>query len=202
MLRCLAAERRSYAKDAYLLYSGRTVDAVGLVLAGSVSIVQEDYWGNRNIVAVIGPGETFAESYACAAGTPLAVSAVAAQDTRVLWMKASRVLTTCPSACAFHARLVENLVALLAAKNLLMNEKLTHLTQRSTREKLLSYHSAESLRCHSAQFEIPFDRQQLADYLSVDRSDMSGELSRMQRDGLLRYRKNHFTLLQDTAGRG
>ncbi len=196
MLTCLSAEKQSYKKGEYVLHFGDSVSAVGVVTSGSVDVIQEDYWGNRNLVAEILPGQTFAESYACAENVPLGVSVQAAQDAEVLLMNLQGLLTTCSSACAFHARLIRNLVSLLASKNLLMNEKLTYLTQRSTREKLLAYLSSESMRLHAPDFSIPFNRQQLADYLSVDRSAMSNELSKMQKEGVLEYRKNHFLLRQ------
>jgi CRP-like cAMP-binding protein len=196
MLGCLSAERRKYGKDEFVFRCGESVGSVGFVLSGGVNVVKEDYWGNRNIVAAVPPGETFAESYACAGGVPLGVSVQASQDSEVLLMDLRKILTVCSSACVFHARLVRNLVSLLASRNLLMNEKLTHLTQRSTREKLLSYLSAESARRHSPEFEIPFDRQELADYLSVDRSAMSNELSKMRAEGILEYRRNRFRLLR------
>lgn len=196
MLSCLLAEKRSYKKGETVLSSGVSVDCIGLVLSGSVNVIEEDYWGNRNIVTVVGPGQSFAESYACAGGASLEVRVEAAQDCNALFMNIRRILTTCTSACAFHTRLIQNLVSLLAYKNLLMNQKLTHMAQRSTREKLLSYLSAESAKRGSASFDIPLNRQQLADYLSVDRSAMSNELSKMSGEGILRFRKNHFTLLQ------
>lgn len=196
MISCLSAEKRKYKRGEYILRYGDPVGVIGLVTTGSVDVIKEDYWGNRNIVAVILPGQTFAESYACAGDVPLGVSVQAAQDSEMLFMNIQRILTTCSSACAFHARLIRNLVSLLAQKNLMMNEKLTYLAQRNTREKLLSYLSAESMRQHSSGFSIPFDRQQLADYLSVDRSAMSNELSKMRKEGILQYEKNHFLLLQ------
>lgn len=196
MLPCLSAERKKYKKGEYILRSGEFVGLVGLVISGSVDVMKEDYWGNRNIVAAILPGQTFAESYACAGNIPLGVSAQAAQNSDILMMNIRKLLTTCSSSCSFHSRLIRNLVSLLASKNLMMNEKLTYLTQRSTREKLLSYLSAESMRQHNSSFSIPFNRQQLADYLSVDRSAMSNELSKMQKAGILQFNKNHFLLLQ------
>lgn len=196
MLSCLSAERRKYKKWEYILRCGDSAGSVGLVMAGSVNVIQEDYWGNRNIVAAVPPGQSFAESYACAGNVPLGVSVQAAENSEVLLMNIQKILTTCSSACAFHARLIRNLASLLASKNLMMNEKLTFLTQRTTREKLLSYLSAESMRRHASSFSIPFDRQQLADFLSVDRSAMSNELSKMRKEGILQYSKNHFSLLQ------
>lgn len=194
MLSCLAAETKTYRKGEFVFRFGDRVDSIGLVLSGGVDVVTEDYWGNRNIVAAAGPGQTFAESYACVQGAALGVGVQAVQPTEVLFLNARRLLTTCSSACAFHARLVRNLLFLVASKNLQMNEKLAHVTQRSTREKLLSYLSAESMKQGVSSFDIPFNRQQLADYLSVDRSAMSGELCRMRDEGLLQFDKNHFSL--------
>lgn len=195
MLSCLSAERKLYKKGEQIYRFGDVVDSLGMVISGSVDVVREDYWGNRNIISVFAPGESFAESYACA-GTPLAVSVESESSSEVLLLDVHRILTVCSSVCSFHARLIQNLVALLAAKNLLINEKLGYVTQRNTREKLLSYLSAESQRQHSAGFDIPFNRQQLADYLSIDRSAMSNELSKMKHEGILDCDKKHFDLLR------
>ncbi len=194
MLGCLSAVRREYPKGAFVLDEGDLVEAFGLVLSGNVLVVQEDFWGNRNIIASIGAGEVFAESYACTAGVPLAVSVVAQDAVVALFLDVRRLLTTCATACEYHNTVVHNLVAMLAAKNLRMNEKLQHMMQRSTREKLLSFLSAESRRLGRATFEIPFNRQQLADYLSVDRSAMSSELCRLRDEGVLAFSKNRFEL--------
>ena len=194
ILSCLSAQSKRYEKGSYVMRFGEKVDSVGIVLSGSVNIITEDYWGNRNIIADIEPGMLFAESYACVADMPLKVSIQAAKDCGILWMDVKRILTSCSSACEFHTRLIRNLVSALAAKNILMNEKLRFISQRTTRDKLLAYLSAESMRQRSSSFTIPFDRQQLADYLSVDRSAMSNELSKMRREGILQYNKNNFSL--------
>ena len=144
---------------------------------------------------ILGAGEVFGESYACLPEEAIPIRAVAAEPAEVLLLEVRRVLTTCPSACAFHARLIRNLLEVLAVKNLTMNEKLIHLTQRTTRDKLLSYLSACSARAGEPEFEIPYNRQQLADYLSVDRSAMSAELSRLRAQGILVCKKNRFRLL-------
>lgn len=190
----LAVTRREYAKNEFILRAGEEAHAVGLVLSGSVHIIKEDFTGNKNIVAEVGPGEIFAESYACVRGAPLGVSAEAAERCEALFMDVERLLSACSPQLGFQARLLSNLLAVLAQKNLNFSEKLTHITQRTTRAKLLSYLSAESVKRGTREFEIPFNRQQLADYLSVDRSALSGELSKMRAEGLLDYHKNRFTL--------
>lgn len=199
MLSCLAATTGDYAKNEFILRRGDRAGAIGLVLAGSVHIIREDFWGNRNILATAAPGQLFAETYACAQSAALAVSVLAAEPATALYLNAQRILTSCSAACAFHARLIRNLLSALAEKNLLMNEKLIHMSQRTTREKLLSYLSAEAQRQGGPCFSVPFNRQQLADYLSVDRSAMSSELGRMRDEGLLQFSRNSFTLLQQPA---
>ena len=202
ILTCLTATHRSYAKGEYVLTAGEGVHTLGLVLSGAVHVVQEDFWGNLNIIAEITAGGVFAESYACTFGSALSVSVVAQESSVILFLDVRRLLATCSSSCEHHNELIRNLVSMLAAKNLLLNEKVQHVSQRSTREKLLSFLSAESRRHSSATFEITFNRQQLADYLSVDRSAMSGELSKLRAEGVLQYQKNRFQLLESSMASG
>ena len=196
MLVCLGARTAHYARGSEILRTGEQIRCLGLVLSGTVHVLREDFWGNRNILTAAGPGEVFGESYACLPEKTTPIRASAAEPAEVLLLEVRRVLTTCPSACAFHARVIRNLLEVLAVKNLAMNEKLIHLTQRTTRDKLLSYLSACSARAGSPEFEIPYNRQQLADYLSVDRSAMSAELSRLRAQGILECHKNRFRLLR------
>ena len=196
MLHCLAPKIQKYKKDALILNAGDNIRSLGIVLKGQVLVVQEDYWGNRNILAALGDSALFAESFAACPQIPLSVSVLANNDTAVLFLDYDRVVSSCPHACPHHRRMIENLLKTLAAKNQVLNEKLTHISQRSTREKLLSYLSSEAQRKNSAVFEIPFNRQQLADYLCVDRSALSAELSRLKRDGWLDYHRGSFKILR------
>ena len=188
LLDCLDARERAYEKGAWLLRRGEWTDRLGLVLSGTVHILREDFWGNRSIVGLAGPGEIFAESYALA-GEPLEVSVLAASDARVLFLRVETALTGC-------GQLTRNLTALLAEKNLTLTRKMRHMARRTTREKLLSYLSAQALRSGGPEFDIPMDRQQLADYLAVDRSAMSAALGKLRDEGVLEFRKNHFRLLE------
>ena len=180
-----SAREVRFAKGELLLHRGETPRSLGLVLEGGVHIIREDFWGNRSIVGLAGPGESFAESYALA-GKPLAVSVLAAADGRALFLDAGHL----------SQRLSANLLALLAEKNLMLTEKMRHIARRTTREKLLSYLSAQALRAGTAEFDIPLDRQQLADFLAVDRSAMSAALGKLRDEGVLEFRKNHFRLLE------
>ena len=204
LLSCLGARIDTFPKGSRLLRAGEQVEEVeevGLVLAGSALIMQEDIWGNRNILSKTGPGQTFADVFACAPGAVLNVSVEAESTMTVMFLQIRRVLSVCPSACSHHSRFIRNLLGELAEKNLRLNEKLTHMGQRMTRAKLMSYFSAEALRRGVYEFDIPFSRQQLADYLGVERSGLSVELGKMRDEGLLDFHKSHFLLKTPEADR-
>lgn len=194
MLSCLGARKESFPKDTFLMRAGDPAESIGFVLSGNVLVIQEDIWGNRNILSKAGPGQTFAAAYACAPGSLLNVSVSAEITVTAMFLNVRRVLNVCPSACPHHNRIIRNLIGELAAKNLRFGEKLTHMGQRTTRAKLMSYLSAEAQRLGSYEFDIPFSRQQLADYLAVERSGLSLELGKMKKDGLLDFHKSHFVL--------
>ena len=194
MLVCLDARTEKFRKNDYMLRVGDSPDKIGILLSGSALVVQEDYWGNRDIRTRIVPGQTFAESFACVPGAVMDVSVVTGEDSEVMWLSVGHIMHTCSKVCAYHSRMIQNLLSDLARNSLRENEKLTHISCRTTRAKLLSYLSAEARRQGRNEFTIPFNRQQLADYLSVERSAMSSELSRMQKDGLITLNKNYFKL--------
>lgn len=194
MLSCLQAEKKDFPKEAFLLHAGDTAESIGLILSGSILVIQEDIWGNRNILSKAGPGQTFAAAYACAPGSVLNVNVFAETPVTALFLNVKRILNVCPSACTHHSRIIRNLLSDLAEKNLRFSEKLTHMSQRTTRNKLMSYLSAEAQRLGTYEFDIPFSRQQLADYLGVERSGLSLELGKMRSEELLDFHKNHFAL--------
>ena len=194
MLSCLKAERKDFPKDAFLLRAGDTAESIGLVLSGSVLIVQEDIWGNRHILSKAGSGQTFAAAFACAPGAVLNVSVVAQTPVTVMFLNVKRILTVCTSACSHHSRIIRNLLGELADKNLMLGEKVSHMGQRTTRAKVMSYLSAQAQKSGAYEFDIPFSRQQLADYLAVERSGLSVELCKMRNEGLLEFHKSHFVL--------
>ena len=194
LLECLRAETRRYGKGETIYHAGDTVHALGVVRSGSVLVAREDFWGNVAVLDRVEPGQIFAETYACTPGEPLMVRVSAASETEVLFLRTDRILDVCPSACACHGTLVRNLLALSAQKNLTLSRKIFHTAPKTIRGRLLSYLSEQAVRAGSRTFSIPFDRQQLADYLGVERSALSHELGKMRREGLLQVRKNVFTL--------
>ena len=194
MLTCFSAEERTSGKDAYIYRAGDVTGRLGVVMEGAVNIIKDDVWGNRKIIENIGGGQIFGETYACLKGEPLMVDVQASERSRILFMDVNRILTTCSSSCDFHNRLIRSLMYVLAGKNLMLTKKMDIITPKSLRERVMVYLSQESVKQGCRTVTVPFNRQQMADYLSVDRSALSAELSRMQRDGVISYEKNRFTI--------
>lgn len=194
LLHCLVPREGKFQKDEVIFRAGSPVNEIGLVESGSVNIVVNLYWGNSIIFGHVGKGEVFAENFAAIPGKELVCDVVACAETEVLFLNMQKLLTTCERACAFHTRLIMNMLCISAQKNLNMSSRMMHTASKSLRERLLSYLSEQALAHGSAHFTIPFNRQQLAEYLGVNRSAMSNELSKMQEDGFLTYHRNEFTL--------
>ncbi|TQQ85081.1 Crp/Fnr family transcriptional regulator [Peptacetobacter hominis] len=194
MLECLNAVSKKFKKDETIYRIGDFIESIGFVLSGSVSIERYDIWGNRKIIGKISPGDIFGESYACSSEDPLMVNIVSDCDTEILFMNVNRVMAVCSNSCRLHSRIVKNLLNILAHRNLDFTRKIEYLTQKTIREKVLLYLSYEDSKSDSEYFKIPFNRQQLADYLSVDRSALSAELSKMQKDGLIEFKKDIFKI--------
>ncbi len=192
MLACLDAKEKHFKEGEFVFRQGDRVESVSVLVEGALLVQADDYWGNRSIITSVGAGELFGQAYL--AGEAIMNDVVAAKDSTVVFFDAKRVLTTCSSACPFHNRVIRNLFFALSETNLRLVTKLGHIQKRTTREKLMSYLSLMAKKAGSSSFTIPFNRQELADFLSVDRSAMSAELCKMRDEGLLRFNKSSFTL--------
>lgn len=195
MLDCLQAKLNTYQKGEYVFRQGEHLNHIAILVEGNLHIQCDDYWGHHSIVNVIDIGGMFGESYAAPDSGALLNDVVAINDSAVIFFDINRILTVCSSACKFHSMVIQNLFFAISEQNRRLVQKLGHMSKRSTREKLMSYLSAESKKQKNSIFTIPFNRQQLADYLSVDRSAMSNELCKMRDEGLLIFEKNKFSLL-------
>jgi CRP-like cAMP-binding protein len=199
IMKCIKVKTLHFSKDEYILRAGETTEFIGLILSGSAFMIQEDLWGERNIIAPLRTGDFFAEIFAAKPGAVLNTSVVAATDCQVYAMNINLLLRTCPNSCDRHHRIIRNLVTVLANKTLLLNDKITHVSKRKTRDKLLSYLSSEAVRQGSLSFTIPYNRQQLADFLCVERAAMCAELSKLQDEGILKTDHSHFELFTNVA---
>lgn len=196
MLGCLKGTVHSYEKNRTIIEEGIAATGIGIVLSGAVQIVRVDYYGNRSILTEVGPSQLFGESFACAEVKALPVNVVAAENCEVMLIDARRILHLCSNACEFHNRMIFNLMKVVATKNLIFHQKLEIISQRTTREKLMTYLLQQAKLAHSNHFTVPFDRQELADFLEVDRSGLSAEIGKLRKEGILECRKSEFTLLK------
>ncbi|HNY16549.1 MAG TPA: Crp/Fnr family transcriptional regulator [Treponemataceae bacterium] len=194
LLSCVGMSVKSVKKGKTVIAQGSKIESLGIVVSGRVQVSRNDYDGNRVIMADIGPSQVFAESFVCAGLERSPVTVVASEDASILFLPFNRLMTSCQSACSFHQRLIVNLVGLLARKNLFLNSRLDITARRTIREKVLAYLDAESRKAGSLEFEIPFSRNELADYLAVDRSALSRELGAMRDGGLIDFTKARFRL--------
>ena len=193
MLNCLSSKTTAYRKSDIILLSGDSINFVGLILSGSIKIIREDMNGNSSILAKLAASEIFGEVFACAEVFHSPVTVQAIEETEVLFIDYSKIFTSCTNACHFHNRLIKNMLKLVAQKNLMLNQKIEILSKRTTRDKLLCFFDFQ--RGASNAVTIPFNREEMANYLCVDRSAMSNELCKMRDDGLIRFNKNYFEIL-------
>lgn len=202
MLTCLGMQVRPFEKGEVIVRRGDAVRSVGLVMAGQVSMERTDALGNRSILGTAGPGDTFAEAFA-AGRVPADVDVVGMAPGGAAFIDLERVLTTCSNACAFHARFVRNLFAAIASRNVALTKKIAAVTPRTIRGRLMSFLSDRAAEADAhGVFRIPYTRQQLADYLCVDRSALSHELSKMRDEGIIGFEKNAFWFEKGAARQG
>lgn len=194
LLACLGSREVRFAKDAVIFRGGDVVTEVGLILDGSVNVIAYHYWGGSSIFGHAEKGHLFGEAYAAIPGKELLCDVKAAEDSHILFMNWERLVTTCGKNCDAHRRIIRNLLSISASNTLAQITRMMHTAPRTIRERLLSYLSEQAAMNGSPSFRIPFSRQQLADYLGVDRSALSNELSKMQKEGLISFRKNEFQL--------
>lgn len=190
----MPVKRQTYGKGNFIFYAGDTVVYIYILLTGMVHIIQEDYWGNRNILRQVRPGGMFGEAFACLHDSVATVSVAVVEKAEVLCINVSQFLLAAHTMTPPQGKFMMNVLAVMARRNRQLTEKIRYITQRSTRQKIMFYLSDEALRQHSPSFTLPFNRQEMADFLSVDRSAMSAELSKMKRDGLIEYHKDQFVL--------
>ncbi len=194
ILNCISYKIKKFADEQSIFNEGECIFDIGLVIDGCVLVVQEDFWGNRSIVSHISKGQIFGEAFAFSLNKPLSVRVVAEKASEIVFFDFKKIATVCSCACECHNKLIKNLLHMVAEKNFSITKKLQHVSKKTIRDKLLSYLSDASREYGKQSFSIPFNRQQLADYLFVDRSALSNELSKMRTEGIIDFHKNTFKL--------
>ena len=194
VIKCLGGIVKSYSKDDIIISEGDNADILGVILEGSVHITRIDYYGNRDIIAGFKKGEIFGETISILDNNKMLVNVIADEDTKVLIIKMKKILSPCDKPCYFHKEILLNLLHALAKKNIMFNKKIEIMSKKTTKEKLMCYLSFQAKENNSSEFEIPFNRQELADYLGVERSGLSVEINKLKKEGIIYSNKNYFKI--------
>jgi CRP-like cAMP-binding protein len=194
-LECLEGKVKQYIKNQLIIVAGEEITSLGIVLKGNIQIVREDIMGNRMIVAGLEDGEIFAETFACAGVKQSPVSVIAYDECKILWIPVRRIIAPNSYDQNLNSCLITNLLQLLARKNLYLNEKMELLAKRNIREKIMAYLALQAEKHNASSFEISLNRNEMADFLCIDRSAMSRELSKLKEEGVIEYRKNYFNII-------
>ena len=194
MLGCLGAKVKSYGKNQNILTEGERASHIGIMLSGTAQIIRVDFYGNRSIVTNIEPPQLFGESIACTEKRLIPVNVIAEKDCEVMLIDNRKILHPCCNACEYHSRMIFNLMKEIAEKNLLLNQKIEIISKRTTREKLMTYLMIQAKK-HGSSFTVPYDRQELADFLEIDRSGLSAEISKLRKEHIIECKRNFFRLL-------
>ena len=195
MLKCLKAKTEIFDKNYTILSEGSPAKYIGIVLSGSVQIIRTDYYGNRSILGNLCAGELFGEAFACMQMSSMPVSVIANERSEIMFIDCNHILHTCQNGCQHHQQLIYNLMKVLALKTVMFQQKIEITSKRTTQEKLLTYLTICAKKNNKNSFKIPFNRQELADYLEVDRSGLSAQISKLRKDGVLECKRNYFKLL-------
>lgn len=197
MLNCLGAYIREYNRNRYIILYQDEVKVVGIILSGKVQMIREDLWGNKTLLVSMCKGELFGETFSCGAHRKSTVSFLASADAKILFLSFGHIMQTCSMACKFHHRLIENMVTLIASKNIALMDKVDILSKKTLREKIATYLMQQAGKQNKTYFDIPYGRVQLAEYLCADRSALTRELSTMRDEGLIEYEKKSFHILKN-----
>ena len=197
MTGCIGYSVKNYKKDELIILEDENIKNVGIVLSGAVHMIKEDIWGGRTIAAYIGFGELIGESFVFGNVSRSIVSFKAAAKTEIMFLDFDRIVHTCSSACVHHRKLADNMIYMIASKNISLMEKIEVTSKKSLREKILAYLSIQAQRNNSTYFEIPLGRVELAEYLCADRSALTRELNNMRDEGIIDFDKNTFRILSE-----
>lgn len=196
MMSCLNGKISTVTKGNLVFLEGDEAQLVGVVLSGAIQVIKDDYYGNRSVLSILQPGESFGEVFACAGLNTMPVSVIAYKDSDILLLDCHHVLNMCSHSCQFHNLLIQNLLKGIAQKNIAFTKKIRYMSKKTTKEKLMSYLLDQAKLHDNLEFVIPYDRQALADYLGVERTAMSAEISKLKKADVLDTKGSWFCLKQ------
>lgn len=196
MMGCLAPRTAKYEKGALMASAGDAMNEIGIVVAGAVAVTKETPLGERIVLNKVGCGGIFGEVAALSDDRRAPATIFAAEDSTVLYLMPEKIWNPCRNVCQWHTRLIGNLVRIISDKALYLNRKIDYLAIKSMRGKLCTYLYEWYEKTGKDDFDIPFNRNELADFLNVSRPSMSRELGRMRDEGILSFAGNRFQILE------
>lgn len=193
---CLGCRIRKFKKDCRIRFDGDLIGNVGCVIEGSIHLYKEDIWGNSTLLSYMKEGDIFGESFSMDNTLPEreGISFITVSPSLILFLPANRILHPCKNACPFHLQLSTNIFSMISSKNRRLMERIEVSSQGSVRDKILAYLSMEAQKQGSPSIFLPLRRTEMAEYLCINRSAMSRELSALKAEGAIDFEKNHFTL--------
>lgn len=195
ILGCLDTRLTEYCKNEMVLREGDKISDIGIVLSGHGRSIKEDIAGKTVIVTLLGKGSLIGVLLAASRERKSPVSVQAIDRLSVLFTSFDSMLRKCTKACPKHDRLLRNVLDGIAEKALVLHDRNDCLIKPTVREKVMTFLSRVAKEQKNRTFVIPFDRNAMAEYLNVERSALSRELSRMKKDGLIDFYKDNFKLL-------
>lgn len=196
ILKCLKSHTKIYPKSDFIYLNGESIPSIAILISGEAQVKKENILGDSMIIGTLSKGDMFGESFACMSMKTIPVTVLALEKCEVLFMDVFNIINICTNACSFHRLLISNLLKIIAQKNVLLNQKMSYITHKTIRNKLEAYFYDMIEKSGSYTFTIPYNRNELADYLCADRSAISRELSKMKSEGIIDFNKNVFHWLR------
>ncbi|MBF4692743.1 Crp/Fnr family transcriptional regulator [Fusibacter ferrireducens] len=195
MLGCLNPRMSSYQKNQPIASIGDPFLGLGIILEGEVIVAKENIAGNRMIITVLKKGDMFGEMMSFSMHTTWIAAVTAQTQSQIIFISPEKVISQCEKMCSGHKKLIENILAIMAKKALLLNRKVEYLTIKTLRGKLCAYLLETQKRTQDVFFELPMNRDEMADFFNVARPSISRELSKMREDGWIDFHKSTFKIL-------
>lgn len=193
LLECMGIKTKVFKKGANILKAGKSIDYLGVILSGKAQIVKTDFLNRDIVIEKLKTNDIFGHNIVCCGIKRSPVSINAVENCEVLFLPFEKVVTPCKKLCKYHLQLIKNMMKMISQQNDILNEKIDIIAQRKIRDKILAL--LENYKKEGEEFTIPYNREEMAKFLCVDRSAMSRELSKMQKEGILKFHKNNFELL-------
>lgn len=196
LLLCLKARSKEYKNETVVIEEGSRIHSFGILLSGSGRSYKTDAEGNVITITLLNEGSEIGVLLAASPDQLSPVSVAVDKGSLVAFIPYGSLLESCRSNCPCHTQLIRNYIEIVADKGLILHERLDCLLRPTARSKIMVYLRKYSSTADGGNFTIPMDRKAMAEYLNMDRSALSRELSNMKKEHLIDYYKSTFRLYE------